>query len=1038
MEDLQTNDSLFDRFRETAARYPARTALEYQNRRYTYRELLLAANCAAAQLLRAGVQHGSVIGIELEKSDLYLIAILAILRAGCIYLPMKPGLPEKRISYMLNISGASHLITANPVSGRHGIQQLPVQQLLADCNPDDVPFPPSDRCAYIIFTSGTTGEPKGILIRQESVVNLIRSMAARIDAFRTHTELCICQTAEFLFDASVGQYYLALLTGTKLVLLPDSIKTDMDALSDFLQQRQIGIMDFTPTFLSMYLMYMQSVGRTAFLPETIISCGEALPSALAGTVYGNPTWKHVALYNFYGPTEACVYCTCCKVDRVAPVQTGRILIGTPLDQTEIFILDADMQPCAPGDTGEIYIAGTGLAEGYVNRVDLTDAAFLTGYPEYAPRLYKTGDFGRVTETGEIECLGRMDTQIKLRGFRIELKEIEASINKLDGILDNRVTVFKSGDSGTVVSYFISETEQSLSSMQEALREILPDYMIPSFFVPVKAFPLTVNGKLDTRALPDYRTCALTGSGISGAAADTAGTEGRVLQIMRESTSDLLLQPEDSLKTHGGDSLTLFWITVQINQAFSVRLCPADVMRADSAAAVCALLRQTGQTAPAEHASLPDAVPCSAFQTHLIQLEDHRSLVGSGTLKDLSYNMIYACTCTHPLDPERFMRTIHTLTEAYPVLRSTIRTEQLPYLLYTAETSDSAAEFAMVSSLTDTDIYAKLRVFEPGKLPLWQALLFQDAAGKQKIVFNFHHAIMDYYSVQLLTADFLAVYHGKTPACSADGFRAYLAARSSGLPAETHAFWKQYYAGRERAVRLTGDLSSRYKVLPGDRFQDMRRCIQGTPLAVLRQVLRTAGVSEYMLLLCAWARLLREYTGQRDVIIGTYVPGRVMGSQDYTDAIGCFMNLIGCRIRMQNSESAVEFVRREAAAFAETAPHQFISYMEAVRCLADDDLMKGDLLNTYFNYVSFDSFSYGNDRIRIREAGMEPAFHPLSVKAFSSADTVLIELKYDTRIYSEQFASGLTETYLKIIRRMAEECSQNYETPNESAGIQNCP
>ena len=1038
MDALQTNDSLFDIFRETAEQYPERTALDYRNRRYTFRELLSASERAAAQLVHAGVSCGSVIGIELEKSDLYLITVLAILRAGCIYLPMKPGLPEKRLAYMLNISGTSHLITAKPISGRLGIQQISVKQLFIDCNLDDVVFPPPDRYAYIIFTSGTTGDPKGILIRQESVVNLIRSMSARIDAFQTHTELCICQTAEFLFDASVGQYYLALLTGAKLVLLPDSLKSDMDALSDFIQQRQISIMDFTPTFLSMYLMYMQSVSRTAFLPETIISCGEALSSALAGTVYGNPTWRHVTLYNFYGPTEACVYCTCCKVDRAAFARTGKILIGTPLDRTEIFILDPNMQPCAVGDTGEIYIAGTGLAEGYVNRSDLTEAAFLSGFPEYAPRLYKTGDFGRVTESGEIECLGRIDSQIKLRGFRIELKEIEANINRLDGILDNRVTVFKSDDSGTVVSYFISETEQSLSRMQEALRENLPDYMIPSFFVPVKAFPLTVNGKLDTRALPDYRTCALVSTGITGGEEDIASMEGRVLQIIRECTSDLLLGSLDSLKRHGGDSLTIFWITVQINQAFSVRLRPVDVMQADNAAAICELLRKTGKIAPSEQATLPDTVPCSAFQTHLIQLEDHRNRVESGAPKDLSYNMIYTCTCSHPLDPERFIRSISTLTESYPALRSSFLIEQLPYLLVTAETFVSAAEVAVVPSLAEIDIHTWLRTFDPAKLPLWQAVLFQDAEGKQIIVFNFHHAIMDYYSVQLLIADFLAVYHGNAPACGGDGFHAFLASRSIGLPTETQMFWKQYYAGRERAVRLTGDLSTRYKVLRGDQFQEMRSTIVESTLAMLRQAIRIAGVSEYMFLLCAWARLLCEYTGQSDVIIGTYVPGRIMGSQDYTDAIGCFMNLIGCRICMQESESAVEYVRREAAAFAETAPHQFISYMEAVRCLEEDDLMKGDLLNTYFNYVSFDSVSCGNNRMRVQETGFEPAFHPLSVKAFSSADAVLIELKYDTGIYSKQFASELTERYLEIIFQMAEECIQYYETPNESTEIQNCP
>ena len=179
MDALQTNDSLFDIFRETAEQYPERTALDYRNRRYTFRELLSASERAAAQLVHAGVSCGSVIGIELEKSDLYLITVLAILRAGCIYLPMKPGLPEKRLAYMLNISGTSHLITAKPISGRLGIQQISVKQLFIDCNLDDVVFPPPDRYAYIIFTSGTTGDPKGILIRQESVVNLIRSMSAR-------------------------------------------------------------------------------------------------------------------------------------------------------------------------------------------------------------------------------------------------------------------------------------------------------------------------------------------------------------------------------------------------------------------------------------------------------------------------------------------------------------------------------------------------------------------------------------------------------------------------------------------------------------------------------------------------------------------------------------------------------------------------------------------------------------------------------------------------------------------------------------------
>jgi amino acid adenylation domain-containing protein len=486
-------------FEARAAETPEAVALIFDERKMTYAELDARANQLAHALQRRGVAPEVRVGVCLERSMEMVLAILGILKAGGAYVPLDPAYPKERLAFMLQDSQARVLVTQQQLAERLPEFQGEVLRLEADGQafagesaeqPDSRVRP--ENLAYVIYTSGSTGQPKGVQVEHRSLCNLA---AAQIRTFGVEPESHVIQLASFSFDASVSEIFMALVRGATLCLGYSENVFSADAFVQLVREQEVTIATIPPAVLSV-LPLEELTGL-----ETIIAAGERCPAEVAARWSAGRRF-----FNAYGPTETTVCATmaeCSAEDGALPP------IGRPIDNAQVYLLDADLQCMPPGAAGELCVGGVCLSRGYLNRPDLTAEKFVPNpfSAEPGARLYRSGDSARYRPDGQLEYLGRHDQQVKIRGFRIEIGEVEAALNAHPAVRDGAVIVREDvpGEKRLVAYALINATgdateKPDAAEIRESLRQRLPDYMVPSSVVLLETMPLTSNGKIDRRAL----------------------------------------------------------------------------------------------------------------------------------------------------------------------------------------------------------------------------------------------------------------------------------------------------------------------------------------------------------------------------------------------------------------------------------------------------------------------------------------------------------------------------------------------------------
>ncbi|MGD2088417.1 MAG: amino acid adenylation domain-containing protein [Candidatus Aminicenantes bacterium] len=496
----------------------------------SYKELNNKSNQLAIKLKEKGVKPGTIAAILVERSLEMIIGLLAILKAGSTYLPLDPEYPQQRLTYILEKSGTNvlltqnHLITAGEKIMPQGqIIDITDQGIYLSGKETETPCPRLSPAhpAYVIYTSGSTGNPKGVLVRHDNVVNFITGMAAVIDFSPGKSILAITTIS---FDIFFLETLLPLTRGLKVVIAGEDQQKDPALLEPLILKNRIDMVQLTPSRLQLLLNLSDNLPGLASVKELMVG-GEALPAPLLQKLKGH---FHGKIYNMYGPTETTIWSAVKELTHTAPQD---ITIGTPIAHTQIYILDRNMNPQPPGVIGELLIAGHGTASGYLNNVELTAEKFIlahssglmadrvakqvTGqYPmsyqlSTMSYIYKTGDLARWLPNGEIQFLGRIDHQVKIRGFRIELEEIEEQLLKQEPIKEAIVIAMKDNPAGEnyLCAYLVTHGDDSsdpldIPEIRQKLLVKLPAYMIPAYFVKIEQMPLTPNGKIDRKALPD--------------------------------------------------------------------------------------------------------------------------------------------------------------------------------------------------------------------------------------------------------------------------------------------------------------------------------------------------------------------------------------------------------------------------------------------------------------------------------------------------------------------------------------------------------
>jgi len=565
-------------FEDNLYNHSDKLAVIINDKSICFNELNTKANKLANYLLKKDCKKESIIAICLERSIESIISIFAIWKAGATYLPLDPSYPNDRIDLMLQNSGSKILITDSSISKSISSNNTEVVILseewqkvnIEDDKNLELQLDPQN-LAYMIYTSGSTGIPKGVTIQHNSAINLAKELNQRIYSDYKNEKLRISLNAPLPFDASM-QEIVMLIYGHCLVIIPEEIRLDGNAFIDYMKKYKIDLLDCVPTQLKV-LIEQGLISNEDYNPKIVLVGGEPIDSATWDKI---KTARHIKFFNMYGPTESTVDSTFCEINKYSI----KPIIGKPINNSLHYILDENMNPSPKGIPGELHIGGECLARGYWERPDLTAEKFIPNPYSENPgeRIYKTADLSRFMHDGNIEYLRRVDDQVKLRGFRIELGEIESVLNKHDSIKSS-VALIKENEKGNknLIAYYIKakEVEIRVPDLKEFISRMLPSYMVPSFYVELKTFPLLPNKKVNRKLFPDP---IFTREAVeSEYTAPSTEIERILVDIWRELLQVENLGIDDNFFELGGDSILGLQLISKSNEA-GIRISPKNIFQ----------------------------------------------------------------------------------------------------------------------------------------------------------------------------------------------------------------------------------------------------------------------------------------------------------------------------------------------------------------------------------------------------------------------------------------------------------------------------
>lgn len=951
--------TVIDLCESQAAQTPDAIAVDYEDQSLTYDQLHRLTN-QVAHMLEQQASASPFVGVYMERSLEMLVALLAIVKAGRAYVPIDPTYPAERVRSMIENARLTCILTQEHYQAslaREGLTAITLDCTQRRSEPDSSISRTltADSPVYMIYTSGSTGRPKGVVNRHVSLFNRLYWMQ---QAYQLTAEDRVLQKTPFSFDVSVWEFFWPLMSGARLVIARPEGHRDADYLKHLISDRQITTLHFVPSMLHVFLEEEELPRLCASLRRVICS-GEALSYRTMEKCFATLGCE---LHNLYGPTEAAIDVSSwpCSLD-----YPGNIVpIGRPIANVQLFIVDTHLRLQPIGVPGELCIGGVGLAAGYYRRDDLTQKAFVPNpfAQDSGERLYRTGDLARFLSDGQIQYLGRIDTQVKLRGQRIEPDEISVALQTCPGVRDAVVLVQQNEQSQWLAGYVVAQAFDP-QALKAHLRTLLPEYMIPQVLVQIPALPLTANGKLDRRALP-----ATTLSSHQQEMQDD-GPQSPAEALLASIWADVLGHSNPGVTANffrfGGDSLLSIRVVARLRElGYAVQV--QDVFAHPTIRALAAVLteRQAEATAasttpfclldPADRAMLPadieDAWPLTMLQSGMIyhtMLEEETSV----------YHDLFDYTLAAPVDLARVRQAWRLICARHPQLRAAfdLATFSQPLQLICAN-AQIPVEIVNLSTLPrpqqDEAIgewiaAEKCRGFDLERGPLARVQVHLRSAQEINLAFSFHHAILDGWSVSLILEEFRHTYadllHERTPAPVAEQlpYSAYvrLEQQALGDPQQT-AFWLQALGSAIPSVLP----HSHDAQAPDPR--SLQRPIPQHLAAGLRAFAEQVEVPTRSVYLALHLHALGQVLGESRLVSGLVTHGRP--EEPGGDALaGLFLNTVPFPIELRTDEGWPDVVRRVLQAELNAIAYRRFPLAEIQRRSGVDAWF-----DTVFNYTDF--------------------------------------------------------------------------------------
>jgi len=912
-----------------AQQYPQRVAIVQGNESITYGELEARANRLAHLLRRDyGVTPNTPVGLQGLRSPGLLAGLWAILKAGGAYVPVDPAYPAARRQYLLADSGMQVLLSDEAVADLpNGIIRVALdaaEHLALPATAPDLINSASD-LAYILYTSGTTGQPKGVRITHRNVQHLAAWLSATI--YRQHDRpLTAMLTASLNFDASVQQLFAPLFNGGTLVLLKEEERRDPAAYIRSLIAHKVDVLDITPSYLQAVLQAAAAAGEQLPVLYTLVG-GEALNSTLIRQYYQHTNGS--TLLNVYGITECTVNSACY---RCTGMETGMAPLGNPLTNTRIYILDQQQQPVPRGVTGELYIGGAGVGAGYHGSAAAKqNSRFVADLLDANQHMYRTGDLGYLDMDNRLVYAGRNDEQVKIRGYRIEPAELEQTALQYPGVKGCTVQVHRdaNGEASLVLYVVYNETADE-AGLRSYLRQQLPVWMEPGYIIPLTGIPLTAHGKVNRQALPDP-VAALQQQVYE---APATALEAQLQQIWQEVLGISRVGVTDNFFELGGHSLKAIQVLsrvrtiMQLSVELSVLFTFPDIRRL-AAALNSAASQPVPPVLPVAPAAFYDV--SASQQTLWLSAQLQRSAA--------VYNIPGAYMLHGKLDTTALEQAFRALIQRHEILRTVfplidgrIRQQVIPaadhhYHMPLIDLQAATEQEAQVKHWANQAASLEMDI-EKG--PLLHTTLLRLSAEKHLLLFTMHHLVADGWSMEVIIHDLLAYYHAFTNnlpeplqplKVQYKDFAAWQNQQLEGDAYEMHLqYWKNQFADTPPVLELPLDKQPN-KDTPA-AGTDIPFAINGATRAALEQLCRDNGITMYTLLLSAYQLLFAAITRQTDLVVATPFAGRT--HPDLEPLVGPFMNTLPIRIKLLPEEKISALLQRVQQQLLEAFKHGMVT------------------------------------------------------------------------------------------------------------------
>jgi amino acid adenylation domain-containing protein len=908
-------------------RTPEATAVESDGERLSYRDLERRSNRLARRLRALGVGKGVLVGLCLDRSFEMVVALLAVAKAGGGYVPIDPAYPAERIAFMVSDSRMPVLVTEERLRGtlpphragvvsvdgdREAIAAESAEPLApaAGASPEDV--------VYAIYTSGSTGRPKGVLVPHRAVVNLL--FAARAAPGLEATDVVVAITT-LSFDIAVYDLWMPLTVGARIVLAGKDAAGDGPLLLGLLERSRATVLQATPATWRLLV----AAGWTGARPLKAISTGEALPIDLAEQLVE----RSAEVWDMYGPTETTVWSSWWRV----PKPVGAVLIGRPMANTQLYVLDRHLQPLPVGVPGELFIGGDGVTGGYLDRPELDAERFLPDPFRPGGRLYRTGDVARFRADGNVEYLGRNDGQVKVRGYRIELGEIEAALSRHPSVGQAVVAAREDrpGDA-RLAAYVVNRPGQELAEdvLRDHLRRILPEYMVPQHFVRMETLPLTPNGKIDRKALPVPEA---TNAAVERYVAPRSEAERLLAQLWEEALGVRRIGVHDDFFGLGGHSLLAAQVTVRLAREHGIALPMRRMFEAPTIARFAPLI--AGERKAARIPRLPDGAPAPAsfMQERVWNLEQLHA--GRAV-----FNLPAAFRLRGKLDVPALERSLEAFLRRHESARTTLAARgdevvqvvapDLRLPLQPVDLSGRPSELRE-PELMETLLAESAVPFDLEGGPLVRASLFRLGEEEHVVFLMPHHAVWDGWSFDILVRDWAELYAALRGAREASlpslpiryrdfaaWHRAWLASPEVEKQAE---YWRRQLAGEIPPLELPVDRPRSRAA--GDAGATLWVEIPRAEADGLVALGQNHGATLFMVMLAAYETMLHRYGGQDDVLVGTPVRGRAQPETE--DVVGTFINTLVLRTSFAGSPNFLELLSRVRTTVLEAFAHEDVPF-----------------------------------------------------------------------------------------------------------------